>query len=120
MRGGLAAFGHRRRALLLAHERLPHGRGLPARAALFFADELDIHLLPKLGCEWMLRGTQTEVLRPGTNQKSYLAGALNFSTGRLLSVVRGRKNRRLFVDLLKAIGRACPAAKLTRVYAHKD
>lgn len=31
---------------------------LPGNAALFFADELDIHLLPKLGYEWMLKGTQ--------------------------------------------------------------
>lgn len=29
---------------------------LPENAALFCADELDIHLLPKLGYEWMLRG----------------------------------------------------------------
>jgi transposase len=66
---------------------------LPGNAALFFADELDIHLLPKLGCEWMLRGTQREVMTPGTNRKNYLAGALNFATGKLVSVVGERKNR---------------------------
>lgn len=88
---------------------------LAPRAALFFADELDIHLLPKLGCEWMLRGTQAEVLTPGTNQKSYLAGALNFATGKLLSVVGERKTRWLFIELLKVIDRACPAARFTKV-----
>lgn len=93
---------------------------LPRRAALFFADELDIHLLPKLGCEWMLKGTQREVVTPGTNQKSYLAGALNFVTGRLLSVIGERKNRWLFLDLLRAIDRACPAAKFTKVYVVVD
>ena len=93
---------------------------LPRSAALFFADELDIHLLPKLGCEWMLRGTQTEVMTPGTNQKSYLAGALNFATGKLLSVVGERKNRWLFIELLKAIDRACPAARFTKLYVVVD
>jgi len=93
---------------------------LPANAALFFADELDIHLLPKLGSEWMLRGTQTEVMTPGTNQKNYLAGALNHLTGKLLAVVGERKNRFLFIALLEAIDRACPARKFAKVYVVAD
>jgi transposase len=93
---------------------------LPKNAALFFADELDLHLLPKLGYEWMLRGTQREVMTPGTNQKSYLAGALNFVSGKMMSVVGERKNRWLFIDLLRRIERACPAQKFTRVYVVVD
>jgi transposase len=93
---------------------------LPNNAALFFADELDIHLLPKLGYEWMLRGTQTEVMTPGTNQKHYLAGALNCVTGKLLHVVGERKNRWLFIELLKALERACPAQKFARLYVVVD
>lgn len=93
---------------------------LPKNAALFFADELDIQLLAKLGYEWMLRGTQREVMTPGTNQKSYLAGALNFVTGRMLHVVGERKNRWLFIELLKAIDRACPAVKCARIYVVVD
>jgi transposase len=93
---------------------------LPRNAALFFADELDIHLLPKLGCEWMLKGTQAEVMTPGTNRKSYLAGALNFTTGKLLSVIGDRKNRWLFIDLLRAIDRACPVSKFTQIYVIAD
>jgi transposase len=93
---------------------------LPARATLFFADELDIHLLPKLGCEWMRKGTQREVMTPGTNQKCYLAGALNFVTGRLLHLVGERKNRWLFIDLLGVLDRACPAAKFTKIYVVVD
>jgi transposase len=54
---------------------------LRAGAALFFADELDISLLPKVGYQWMPKGTQVEVMTPGTNEKRYLAGALNISTG---------------------------------------
>jgi transposase len=93
---------------------------LPRNTALFFADELDIHLLPKLGCEWTLKGTQAEVMTPGTNRKHYLAGALNFATGKLLSVVGERKNRWLFIDLLRVVDRACPAAKFTQVYVVVD
>lgn len=93
---------------------------LPKDAALFFADELDIHLLAKLGYEWMLKGTQREVMTPGTNQKRYLAGALNYVTGKMLHVVGESKNRWLFIDLLKIIDRACPAAKFNKVYIVVD
>ena len=47
------------------------GRGL------FFADELDINLLPKVSSHWMPKGDQVEVMTPGTNEKRYLAGALD-------------------------------------------
>ena len=94
--------------------------GLLPTEALFFADELDLHLLAKIGYEWMLRGTQTEVMTPGTNRKHYLAGALNFMTGRMLAVTADRKNRWLFIDLLKLIDRRCPAAKFTRIYVVCD
>jgi transposase len=93
---------------------------LPKHAALFFADELDIHLLPKLGYEWMLKGTQREVMTPGTNQKNYLAGALNFISGKMLHVVGERKNRWLFIELLKALDRACPAVKFRKIYVVVD
>jgi transposase len=54
---------------------------LRAGAALFFADELDISRLPKVGYHWMPKGTQVEVLTPGTKEKRYLAGALDITTG---------------------------------------
>ena len=46
-----------------------------AGTALFFADELDINLLPKVGSQWMPKGEQVEELTPGTHEKRYLAGA---------------------------------------------
>ncbi len=95
-------------------------KGLLPTEALFFADELDIHLVAKIGYEWMLKGTQTEVMTPGTNRKHYLAGALNFVTGRMLAVTAERKNRWLFIDLLKLIDRKCPAQKWTRLYVVCD
>ncbi len=94
--------------------------GLLPTEALFFADELDIHLLAKIGYEWMEKGTQTEVMTPGTNRKHYLAGALNHLTGKLLAVTAERKNRWLFIDLLKLIDRRCPAAQATRIYVVCD
>ena len=93
---------------------------LPQQAALFFADELDIHLLAKIGYEWMLKGTQREVMTPGKNEKNYLAGALNHLTGQMLHVVGERKDRFLFLDLLKVIDQKCPAAKFTTVYVVVD
>lgn len=56
---------------------------LQPRQALLFADELDIHLLPKSGYQWMPKGTQVEVLTPGKNEKSYLAGAWDLRTERV-------------------------------------
>jgi len=94
--------------------------GLLPTDALFFADELDIHLLAKIGSEWMEKGTQVEVMTPGTNRKHYLAGALNYVTGKLLCVTAERKDRWLFIDLLKLIDRRCPAAKFTRLYVVCD
>ena len=46
---------------------------LRAGAALFFADELDISLLPKVGYQWMPKGEQVEVMTPG-HQREALSG----------------------------------------------
>ena len=91
---------------------------LLASEVLLFIDELDIHLLPKIGYQWMLRGTQTEVMTPGTNQKRYLAGALNHATGKITHVIGERKNRWLVINLLRALGRQFPAA--TKIYLVAD
>lgn len=81
-----------------------------AGMALFFADELDLSLLPKVGYQWMPQGVQVEVLTPGTNEKRYLAGALEVGTGTLLHCVWYRKVTGLFLDLLDLLDRAYPAA----------
>jgi len=65
-----------------------------------YVDEVDIHLNPKIGVDWMRRGTQKEVLTPGQNQKRYLAGALEARTGKLVWVEAERKNSDLFITLL--------------------
>jgi transposase len=93
---------------------------LPKNAALFFADEVDINLLAKLGYEWMLTGTQREVETPRSNKKNYLGGALSFMTGKLLHVVGEKKDRWLFIRLLDEIDRASPAVKFKQVYVIVD
>jgi transposase len=87
---------------------------LRAGVALFFADELDISLLAKVGYQWMPKGEQVEVLTPGTNEKRHLAGALNLTTGTITRCVWYRKPTGLFLDLLQTLDRTYPA----RRYSH--
>jgi DDE superfamily endonuclease/Winged helix-turn helix len=84
--------------------------------ALVFADELDIHLLPKVGYAWMPQGTQLEVMTPGTNEKYYLAGALDPATGTLHHRVGPCKSNGLFRDLLQTLEAAYPAVQCQRLY----
>jgi DDE superfamily endonuclease len=88
---------------------------LRAGVALFFADELDIHRLPKVGYQWMPKGTQVEVMTPGTNEKRYLGGALNLTTGTITHCVWYRKTTGLFLDLLDTLDRTHPASRFAHL-----
>lgn len=81
----------------------------------FYVDEVDIHLNPKIGCDWMNRGTQKQVVTPGKNVKAYLAGALEASSGRLSWVRADRKNSLLFILLLRQLVEGHPQAKVIHV-----
>jgi DDE superfamily endonuclease len=96
-----------------------HHEHLQAHEVMVFADELDIHLLPKVGAAWM-QGTQDEIMTPGTNEKYYLAGALHLATGKLLYCLGPRKNNGLFRDLLTLLDTAYPASGVTRIYVVVD
>ena len=88
----------------------------PARGeVVVYADEVDIHLNPKIGLDWMNRGQQKEVVTPGQNEKRYLAGALHAATGRLTCVEGTRKNSSLFVALLAALVEDYPRARRIHV-----
>ena len=80
-------------------------RNLPADEVLLYVDEVDIHLNPKIGDDWMLRGQQKTVLTPGQNVKRYLAGALNARSGRLAWVEGPRKTSALFIALVEHLVR---------------
>lgn len=72
----------------------------PPQEVVVFVDEVDIHLNPKIGPDWMLPGQQKRVPTPGQNQKRYLAGALNHRTGRLDWVEGTSKASALFIALI--------------------
>jgi hypothetical protein len=120
-----------KRAKLVAKDDDPHRVAKLARIryafehlqgdrALFFADELDISLLSKVGYQWMPKGTQVEVLTPGTSEKRYLAGALDLVTGTTQHCVWYRKPSGLFLALLARLERAYPAAHFSRLYVVVD
>jgi len=80
-----------------------------------YEDEVDIHLNPKIGPDWMNRGKQKQVLTPGQNQKRYLAGALCARTGLLLWCEGQRKNSLLFIGLLQRLVEQNPPATVIHV-----
>ncbi len=51
------------------------------REVVLYQDEVDIHLNPKVGPDWMMSGEQKWLRTPGKNEKRYIAGALNRQTG---------------------------------------
>lgn len=81
----------------------------------FYLDEVDIHLNPKIGCDWMNCGTQKQVLTPGKNVKEYLAGAMETRTGKLCWVRANRKNSLLFIALIRKLADEHPQAKVIHV-----
>jgi transposase len=59
---------------------------------VFYEDEVDIDLNPKLGADWMFRAQQKRVVTLGLNVKHYLAGVLHADNGRVLYVCGIKKN----------------------------
>ena len=88
--------------------------------AIVFADELDIQLRPKIGAAWMPKGTQVEVMTPGTKEKHSLAGALELASGTLHHCLGPRKTHALFRELLQRLDDAYPATYYKRVYVVVD
>lgn len=76
-----------------------------------YVDEVDIHLNPKVGLDWMNYGPQRELITPGQNKKRYLAGALDAGNGHLTYVEGTRKDSALFVRLLYALVEQYPQAR---------
>ena len=72
---------------------------------VFYSDEADIDLNPRMGATYMRRGKQLVVLAPGKNVKRYVAGALNARTGTVVHLVRNRKNSDLFIALVEELCR---------------
>lgn len=74
-----------------------------AEHPVFNEYEVDIHLNPKIGADWQLRGQQKRVVTPEQNEKYYLAGALHSGTGKVSYVGGNSKISVLFISLLKRL-----------------
>jgi transposase len=88
---------------------------LPRRQVAVYEDEVDIHLNPKIGLDWMGRGQQKEVQTPGQNVKRYLAGALDARTGQVHWVEGLRKTSALFIALLNQLLHTYAQARVIQV-----
>jgi len=88
---------------------------LPRHHVAVYEDEVDIHLNPKLGPDWMVCGQQKEVATPGQNQKRYLAGALDVRTGQVHWVEGSRKTSALFITLLHQLQQVYAQARVIHV-----
>jgi transposase len=78
---------------------------LPDDETAVFTDEVDVALNPKIGCMWMPKGRQAEVVTPGDNAKCYLAGSLHWRTGRLIQTIGPKRDGTLFVAHLEELCR---------------
>ncbi len=70
---------------------------------LYYADEMDVALLPTICGRWMRRGQQTQVFTPGKNAKQYVFGAVNYVTGALCWLPWPNKNNVGFRQLLNQV-----------------
>jgi transposase len=87
-----------------------------ADEVVLYVDEVDIHLNPKIGLDWMLRGQQKTAPTPGQNEKRYLAGALDARTHKLTWVEGPRKTSLLFLQLLyRLVTRTYRSARVIHV-----
>jgi hypothetical protein len=84
--------------------------------AMVLADELDIPLLPKVGCALRPKGTHLAVMTPGQNQQHDLAGALDLATGTLLHCLGARKTNQRVRALLETLEASYPTERYTRLY----
>ena len=78
---------------------------------VFFVDEADIELNPRIGFTWSRRAKQAAIPTPGQNRKHYVAGALHAHTGRLVWVEHEKKNTALFMKLFAALRRSYRRAR---------
>jgi len=75
-------------------------RNMPDDEVAFWSDEVDVHLNPKIGSDWMLPGQQKLVETPGKNTKRYIAGAMHAESRKMVWVTGKRKTSALFIELL--------------------
>ncbi len=67
---------------------------------MYYVDELDINLNPRIGACWSRKGRQPTVQTQGQNEKRYLADALHARTGKVVWVKWPKRNSEIFVRLM--------------------
>lgn len=70
-------------------------------AAILYADESRVQLLPLIRAMWHWVGQQVRVPTPGTNQWRAVFGALNIRTGQWTHIVRERMHKEDFIVFLE-------------------
>ncbi|HVP66484.1 MAG TPA: IS630 family transposase [Anaeromyxobacteraceae bacterium] len=86
-------------------------RNATTREPVFYGDEMDVHLNPKIGRDWMLPGHRRYVVTPGQNKKRFVAGALNAQTRKLTWVEAPSKASDLFCKLVWKVAAEYRTAK---------
>lgn len=86
-------------------------RARPKREPAYYVDELDVHLNPKIGRDWMLPRTQKEIVTPGQNEKRFLYGALEFEGNDLHYTTSPHKNSDGFIEFLEKLRAVHPNAR---------
>ena len=81
---------------------------LPPQAVVLAEDESHINLLPRVRATWIVRGTRTAVLPPGTNERRTVFGALNLVSGAWHYLVGSKANSLAFIAF---------ATSLLQIYA---
>jgi transposase len=100
-----ARKSRRVRAILSVVKKLPNDE------VAYYEDELDVHLNPKIGRDWMLACTQKEIVTPGKNEKRYLFGALAVGGDEVIYVTADSKSSDGFISLLEKLRAAKPSAR---------
>lgn len=78
---------------------------------VLYEDEVDIHLNPKIGLDWMLPARQRQVVTPGKNRKCYIAGAWDPARREMTWVESNHKRSLLFIELCHRLLVAYPTAR---------
>lgn len=82
---------------------------------VFYVDEVDIDLNPRIGNCWSKKGEQKAIPTPGKNVKRYLCGALHAETGNVLWVEWEKKNTDIFLLMMAELKKRYRRAKQIRL-----
>jgi transposase len=82
---------------------------------VFYVDEVDVDLNPRIGNCWSKKGKQVTVPTPGKNVKRYLCGALHAQTKKVLWVEWEKKNTDIFLLMMAELKKQYRRAKQIRL-----